>query len=1014
MKARGLQKSVIPLIVKSGLQQKADERVLPIDNFARLRNCYLEKLGRLKKMPGQTRLSRAVATGGTISSASGLTAFRNELLLYSNNEAYSYNEGARNWVTKGNVSTVQTSSRAIVRNTQQQTFPDATLNMGTLVFAWEDTAGGVYARSVDYTTSAVVAQDTLLRSGAVRPKTVSQGSVSLIFYAAGNTLYVRRYDRSGAPTTFGSEVALVSDLDGTNFLYDVCPMLNAVALVYRTNGGSVKIAYVTLSPALGNPINGFPSPQTIPQDASLAVAVWPQGSQQVMIGFSDAATGTFLAARTAATLDQSFAPVLAHAATDDVRNIGGVISSGQTSTVLMEIAGSLPQFNRVVKNTITETGVLGTETSVARSVGLLSKPFVSAGAVHAQMAFDTALQATTFIIREDGFILSRVNSGTAGGLNTRSGLAEVSTALSDVFLIPATVKSAFVTEGNVTFSRTGVIEYTHDFRVRQPTNLSTETGLYLLSGMAQTYDGVSFFEQGYHVYPEGMTFITAGGGSMGAGDYQYVFLWEWYDDQGQIHRSAPSIPQSVTVTANQQVTWTVPTLRLTARKGSRSAPILAAYRTQEIGANGGTLFLRVSSRITASSTNGIVFNDPNVDTITFIDQLADSSIVANEYVYTTGNVLENLPPEPCTTGVFYKGRIVLNTADQTGLSQYTKFAAPGEAPAFNPNLNIPIDVEGGDVTGYGVLDEKLIISKLDGKWVTYGEPASNTGINGSLVFPQRIADDGGVTHPVSIVRSEFGLLYRSLKGYYLLSRGLEDEFAGAAVEDFSSLTPSGAISSPTLQQIRFYHTDGECLVFDTFFKTWSTFAQRECTGATLWKGLPTIVNAIGEVRVEDGGSGLTNNSSYCSMAIETGWISLAQVQGFQRVWRLMILCRYVSPHKLLVRVATDFSDAWKQIVYVDPQTGLNTTPYGGEDYGQGMYGGQGDSSASNPSLDEVYQARIHIEPQKCQSIKFAIEDLQDGTNFGTGEGLQVNGFALEVGAKVGTFKPHAAKTFGGT
>lgn len=1014
MKARGLAKTVVPLIVKSGLQQKIDDRVLPIDNFARLRNCYLEKLGRLKKMPGQTRLSRSIADGGSISSASGLTSFRNELLLYSDNVAYSFNEAAQNWVSKGNVSTVQTSSYPVVRNTQQQTCPDATLNTGTLVFAWEDTAGGVYARAVDYTTTAIIAQDTLLRSGSVRPKTVSQGSVSLVFYAAGNTLYVRRYDRSGAPTTFGPEVALVSDLDGTNFLYDVCPMLNAVALVYRTNGGTVKVAYVTLSPALGDPLNGFPSPQTIPQDASLAVTIWPQGDQQVLVGLSDAATGTFIAARNAATLAQSFAPVLAHAATDDIKNITGVISSGQLSTFFLEVAATEPQNHRVVVNTITETGVLGTEASVARSVGLTSKAFLVNGLVHAQMAFDTALQATTFVIRQDGFILSRVNSGTSGGLNSRSVLAEVSSPATDLFLIPATVKSAFVTEGNVTFSRTGLIEYTHDFRTRQPANLATETGLYLLSGMAQVYDGVSFVEQGYHVYPEGMSSVIAGGGFMDAGNYQYVFLWEWYDDHGQIHRSAPSIPQSVSVTPNQQVTWTVPTLRLTQRKGARTAPILAVYRTKEIGANGGSLFLRVSSRITASSTNGIVFNDPNVDTVTFIDQLADASIAANEYVYTTGNVLENLPPEPCTTGVFYKGRIVINTTDGTGLSQYTKFAAAGEAPAFNPNLNIPIDAEGGDVTGYGVLDEKLIIAKQDGKWVTFGEPASNTGINGSLVFPQRIADDSGVINPISIVRSEFGILYKSLKGYYLLSRGLEDEFAGAAVEDYRDLTPSGTINSPTLQQIRFYHTDGECLVFDTFFKTWSTFAQRECTGATLWKGIPAIVNSLGEVRVEDGASEYTNNSSYCSMAIETGWISMAQVQGFQRVWRLLILCRYVSPHKLMVRIATDFSEAWKQIVYVDPQVGLNTTPYGGEDYGQGMYGGQGDSDSANPSLDEVYQARIHIEPQKCQSIKFAIEDLQEGTAFGTGEGLQVNGFALEVGVKTGAFKPHAAKTFGGS
>jgi hypothetical protein len=791
-------------------------------------------------------------------------------------------------------------------------------------------------------------------------------------------------------------------------------MLDAVALVYRTNGGSVKFAYVTLLPALGAPINGYPSPTTLAQDANLAVTIWPQSTQLLMVGLSDSVGGTHITARKATDLTQEFAPVLAHAATDDVRNLSGIVSSGTTSTFFLEIEGSSPQFNRVVANTVTVAGTLGTETDVARSVGLTSKLFLVDSGVYAQMAYDTPLQGTTFIIRQDGFIFSRVNAGTSGGLTTRSVLPEVSIPEAYKFTIPATIKSAFVTEANVTFSRTGIVRYHHDFTDRQPVSLSTDTGLYLVSGMVQAYDGVSFFEQGYHVYPEGMVGTPSSGGSMGAGQYQYVFLWEWYDDRGQIHRSAPSVPLTVTSGASGQVSWVVPTLRLTARKGNRTAPILAVYRTLEIGANGGSLFLRVSSRITPGTNNGIVFNNPAVDTVTFVDQLADSSIVANEYLYTTGNVLENLPPEPCTAGTVYKGRIVLNSTDGTGLSQYSKFAAPGEAPSFNPALNIAIDLEGGDITGYGVIDDKLILSKAKAKWVTYGEPASNTGINGTLAFPERIADSSGVQAPLSVLASEFGMFYRGERGYYLLSRSLQEEYAGAAVEDFGGLSPAGAIAVENLQQLRFYHKDGECLIFDTFFKAWSSFAQRECEGVVVWNGIPATVNTDGEVRVEDGGSGFTDNSSYTSMAIETGWISMAGVQGYQRAWRLLLLCRYMSPHRLMVRIATDFSEAWKQTVYVDPQVGLNTTPYGGQTYGQGQYGGQSGSSASAPSLDEVYQARIHIEPQKCQAIKFSIEDLQEGGNFGTGEGLQVNGFALEIGAKVGAFKPHAAKTFGGT
>lgn len=1009
-----LTKVVVPLVIKGGLQQKVDEKSLPMDNFAVLRNCYLEKMGRLKKLPGQTALARDIAGGGAIDAASGGATFRDELLMFSESQVYSYNSVALNWVNKGDISTVLTSSSAIVRNTQQQTVPDASLNSGTLVYAWEDTAGGCIARAVDYDTNSIIAQDFSLRSGSVRPKVISQGTVSLVFYAAGTTLYVRRYDRSGAPTTFGPEVALVSDLNGVNFLYDVCPFIGIVALVYRTGGGALKAAYVRLTPALGSPVFGYPSPTTIAEDPATALTVWPNADQKLMVGYCNAVNGTRMVALKAPDLLPSFAPVTVHANTDVVRNITGLISSGTTSTYLLEITGASAHFNRVVTNTLTTTGTAGTEASVMRTVGLASKAFLYAGQVHAQMVFSSTLQSTFFVIREDGFILSRVASGVAGGLTARSVLPEVVSPETNVFLVPSAVKSAFITEDNTTFSRTGIIRMNHNFTGSvAPYTISTDSAVFLLSGIMQAYDGVSFFEQGYSLYPENMTSVIAGGGSMGAGNYQYSFVWEWFDDRGQIHRSAPSVPLPLTVAANAQVTWTVPTLALTARLGLRTAPILAVYRTKEIGANGGSLFFRVSSRITASSTNGIVFNNPAVDTLTFIDRLADASIAANELLYTAGNVLENLPPEPCSAGVQYKGRIIVNSTDGTGACYYTKFNPAGEAPSFNPVLNVTVDAEGGDIDDFGVLDDKLILQKDSAQWGTYGEPAGNTGTNGTLAYPERIAVSTGVSVAGTTIRTQFGLMYKTTSGYMLLSRGLQEENVGDAVEDLKGLTHSTSLAVPSENQIRFYHTDGECLVFDTVFKTWSTFEARRCVEAVLWQGVPTTIGADGIVRTEDAAAQFVNNGSYIPMKVETGWISLAGLQGYARVWRLLILCQYKSPHKLIVKIATDFEPAWKQLEYVDPTVGLNTTPYGTGVYGTGMYGGQSTSSIDAASLDSVYQARIHIIPQKCESIKISIEDIQVAGAVGSGEGLELNAFTLEVGAKVGAFKPHAAKTFGG-
>jgi hypothetical protein len=1013
MPSPGLTKTVVPLPIKGGLQQRIDDKSLPIENFAVLRNCYLQKLGLLKKLPGQTALSTNIAGGGTLTTATGGTTFKDELLMFSESQAFSYNSAALNWVNKGDVATMLTSSVPVVRNTQQQTVPDCSVNSGTLVYAWEDTAGGCIARAVDYATGNIVAQDFSLRTGSVRPKVVSQGTVSLVFYASANTLYVRRYDRNGAPTTFGAEVALVADLNATNYLYDVCPFVNAVGLVYRTGGNEIKTAYVTLTPAIGTPVFGFPNPTTLAEDAETALTCWPNADQKLMVGFCNAANGTRMIAMKATDLTPDFAAVTVHSNADVVRNITGVISSGTTSTYFLEIVGTAVHFNRVVKNTLTTSGTAGTEASVMRTVGLSSKAWIYDTEAYVQVAFESTLQSTYFVVREDGSIISRVASGLGGGLTARSVLPEVSVPATNIFCVPAAVKSAFISENGTTYSRTGIVRLLHDLTGNiSPVTISTDTGVYLLAGLMQVYDGVSFFEQGYSLYPENMTSVVAAGGALSAGTYQYSFVWEWFDDRGQIHRSAPSVPQQVTTVLNDKTTWTVPTLALTARRGSRTAPVLAVYRTKEIGANGGSLFYRVSSRVTAGSTNGIVFNDPTTNTVTFIDLLADTAIASNELLYTLGNVLENLPPEPCSSGTQYKGRLVVNSNDGSGVSYYTKFNPAGEAPSFNPVLNISVDAEGGDVDDFAVLDDKLILQKDTAQWVTYGEPAGNTGTNGTLAFPERIAVATGVSSIGTSLRTQFGVVYATTGGYKLLSRSLVEEDFGSGVFDYRTSSPSGSVNVSKIDQIRFYHRDSDCLVFDSFFKTWSTFTARTCVKALMWLGNPTTIGADGVVRTEDANAEFTNNGAYISMAVETGWISLAGLQGFARVWRLLFLCQYKSPHKLIVKIATDFEPAWKQLEYVDPTVGLNTTSYGTGTYGSGQYGGQETSSVSAPSLDSVYQTRIHIIPQKCESIKFSITDIQVPGTLDGGEGLQINGFSLEVGAKKGAFKPHASKTVG--
>ena len=109
-------------------------------------------------------------------------------------------------------------------------------------------------------------------------------------------------------------------------------------------------------------------------------------------------------------------------------------------------------------------------------------------------------------------------------------------------------------------------------------------------------------------------------------------------------------------------------------------------------------------------------------------------------------------------------------------------------------------------------------------------------------------------------------------------------------------------------------------------------------------------------------------------------MTLAGVQGFQRVYKLLILGEYKSPHTLAINIYQDFSSTPTQTVSIPV--------------------------LSDPG---VYQHRVFIKQQKCESIKIDIQETPSAT---LGEGCQISNLAFEVGIKKGLNKIPAAKSYG--
>jgi hypothetical protein len=243
-------------------------------------------------------------------------------------------------------------------------------------------------------------------------------------------------------------------------------------------------------------------------------------------------------------------------------------------------------------------------------------------------------------------------------------------------------------------------------------------------------------------------------------------------------------------------------------------------------------------------------------------------------------------------------------------------------------------------------------------------------------------------------------MFKSRKGIYQITHGLALEYIGVRVEAYNDRTITSAQIVGALNQVRFTLDIDTTLVFNYALGKWATFENHGALSSIV------ILNDYYYLR-EDGALYKENRSSFADaaspikMRVETAWLSLTEMQGLQRVYRALIIGTYKSAHKLRVRVAYDFKDAWVDEVIIDPAQFVDTSRYGDvSPYGEGIYGGSG----------TPYQARIDFGIQKCQSIKLLIEDVQDTI----GEGLSISAITVMAGAKQGTGKLPSGQSFGTT
>jgi hypothetical protein len=1053
-----LQKQPIPINFAKGLDTKSDPYQLSMDTFLVMQNSVFTTTGRITKRNGFTNVTTVPNKIQTT-----LTTINDNLVATGSN-LYALSQDTSQWLNQGIVQPISISTLPLVRNSYSQTSQDmavSSLGLACLVFIQN---GVAYFQISDSSTGQQIVKQTSLlsidtgSSAIVAPRVFVVGNYFYITYLAtvSGQSQLRYIPISMAnPNTATSSQLISSTVYSTTSGYNAAVLNNTLYVAWCSSASVISVTYIIgFSVQVPTTITGHTATYmsvTIDQYDSITPIIW--------VSFWDSTSTNGYTASFSQSLVLLSGPT--QIITGMSLNAFTAVAANGKLSFFYEVANTYAspypvtgvKTDYIVANTLTGT-TLGTPKVILRSVGLASKAFINyvytlPSAPRAQVSGPTLPtgatlisstiymfatygeintdtnngapdQPTYFLIDSAGNIYSRQAYSNGGGYTTTQVLPSVSYENGSYFF-PYLFADLLVTVNkgtnngipqNSIYTQTGVS--LAQFQINAEAQQSSEIGgsLYLTGGQLWQYDGVKPVEQGFQVWPDNVQAVwSATGGSMAAipvsggsntNAYYYQFCYEWTDAQGVIQRSAPSIPFAVTTTGSGttgSVTLYVPTLRLTYKIAPNPVRIVG-YRWSQ----GQQVYYEFTS-VTSPT-----INDPTIDFVTITDTQADSNILGNTIIYTTGGVVEDIAAPPCIDSCLFNDRLFLIDAEDQNLLWYSKQVIEATTVEMSDLLTIfvapTLGAQGstGFMTALSAMDDKLIIFKKDAIYYINGTGPDNTGANSTYSDPTFITASVGCANPKSIVLMPNGLMFQSDKGIWLLGRDLSTNYIGAPVEIYNSQTVNSSETIPGTNQVRFILDNNMTLVYDYYFNQWSTFTNIQAISSCLWQGYQTYLNTQGQVFQETPGT-YVDGSSPVLVSLTSAWMNLAGLQGYERFYFMYLLGTYYSPFKLNVQFAYDYNPSSLQNVIVSPDN--QAQPWGGEaNWGSGTpWGASADGG--------VFRARIFPQKQKCESFQISINEIYDASYAQPpGQGLTLSGMNIVAGVKKGYRPSTAARSFG--
>jgi hypothetical protein len=998
-----LQKQSLPLPFGQGVETKTDPKQLPPGKMRELRNAVFTAGNLLQKRNGYGQLTQINdPTVNTITTfRDGLTAIGESLHAYSpDNDT---------WYNKGGLSPIQTTVQPMVRSSSAQSAQDLAIDAeGLACVTWEDSDGNAKYQVIDRQSGNIVVPMTNLEATAAKPRVFVLGRFFVITYlvTVGPATHLRFMALPRlTPETPAAPVDIATNASSLTAAYDGHVANNGLYLAWDSAviGGTVVIGWIDSTLLVRTPNTSTYATYEADYISVTSDLSTPTPTIWVTIHSSSSNIG-YTAAVASNTLAQILAPTALGGAAPLLNGLTSVASNGLL-TVLFQTENVYPttavRSDFVSLITCTQGGTVSASSVVARSVALASKAFAINDRIMFMAAYGGSLQPTYFLIDSLGVVLAKLAYSNAGGYPTTDVLPQANVDGSTVhigYMYKATLTPVNKSQGVTTvagiYAQTGINLISWGVNSEPSRSVEIGSNLNLTGGFLWAYDGVMPVEQGFHLFPEDILAVEDTGGSMAAQQYYYQVTYEWTDAQGNLHRSAPSIPTGVLVASGSaSVDLQIPTLRLTEKVANNLVRIVI-YRW--------SVAQQVYYQVT--SITSPLLNDPTVDSVAYSDTQADASILGNQILYTTGSVVENIAAPAAVDFTLFKSRLVMIDAENRNQLWFSKQCIQNTPVEMSDLFTIFVApttaAQGstGECSALSTMDDKLIIFKPNAAYYITGNGPDNTGANNDFSEPIFIAASVGCTNPKSIVLTPNGLIFQSDKGIWLLGRDLNTTYVGAPVEAYNSAEVLSAIVIPGTTQVRFTLNNGLTLMYDYFFSQWGVFSNVPAISSTLYENLHTYVNSLGAIYQETPGSYL-DGSSPVLMSFTTAWFNLAGLQGLERAYFFYLLGTYLSPHKLSIGVAYDYNPAIAQQMLAEPDNyspvyGSAPGPYGSET----PYGG----------IDSVEQFRVFLSRQKLQAFQVTLTEVFDPSlGVPAGAGFTMSGINLVVGTKKGyaTLKP---------